>query len=102
MQMLLYVTNGKLDNQSSRFEVQLLPRKPKFWQVKKKPPQTASTVSRCAVMTSSMWHTSLSFIYYSVFFKMCKAHGIGYDVQQKEGTIFTIFEEQKRHRFGML
>ncbi|KAL8197400.1 UNVERIFIED_CONTAM: hypothetical protein K2H54_023275 [Gekko kuhli] len=53
-------------------------------------------------MSSSVMHTSLSFIYYSVFLQMCKAHGIGYDIQQKEGTIFMIFEDQKRHRFGML
>ncbi|XP_015270082.1 PREDICTED: IQ domain-containing protein H [Gekko japonicus] len=101
-QVLLYVTNGKLDGWSSRFEVQLVPRKLKFWQVPKEQPQTASVVSRSVVMSSSVMHTSLSFIYYSVFLQMCKAHGIGYDVQQKEGTVFMIFEDQKRHRFGML
>nr|XP_056721734.1 IQ domain-containing protein H [Euleptes europaea] len=101
-QVLLYVTNGKLDCRSSHFEVQLVPKKPKFWQIQKEQPQTASTVTRSVVMSSSMMHTNLSFIYYSVFLQMCKAHGIGYDIQQKEGTIFTIFEEQKRQRFGML
>ncbi|XP_054858749.1 IQ domain-containing protein H [Eublepharis macularius] len=101
-QVLLYVTNGRLDSQSSRFEVQLVPKKPKFWQVQKEQPETVSIVSRCVVMSNSMMHTNLSIIYYNVFLQMCKAHGIGYDVQQREGTIFTIFEEQKRHRFGML
>ncbi|XP_060116222.1 IQ domain-containing protein H [Heteronotia binoei] len=101
-QVLLYVTNGKLDSRSSRFEIQLAPRKVKFWQVQKEEPQTASVASRYVVMSSSMRHTSLSFIYYSVFLQMCKAHGIGYDIQEQQGTIFTIFEDRNRHRFGML
>ncbi|XP_077173512.1 IQ domain-containing protein H isoform X2 [Paroedura picta] len=101
-QVLLYVTNGKLDSRSRRFEVQLAPKKLKFWQVRKEQPQAASQVTRCVVMSSSMTHHNLSLIYYSVFLQMCKAQGIGFDVQQKEGTIFMLFEDQKRHRFGML
>ncbi|XP_066491304.1 IQ domain-containing protein H isoform X2 [Tiliqua scincoides] len=64
--------------------------------------QQAPIVSRYAVMSSSMRHVNLSFIYYNVFLQMCKAHGIGYDVQEKEGSIFTLFEDQKRHIFGMV
>ncbi|KAJ6662932.1 hypothetical protein lerEdw1_011136 [Lerista edwardsae] len=142
-QVMLYVTNGTLDCRLSRFEVQLIPKKPKG-RLKEQPPQTASDallkiikwkapscdsrcqqmntvfarwccvgsgclphfgapiVSRYVVMSSSMRHINLTFIYYSVFLQMCKAHGIGYDVQQKEGTIFALFEDQKRHIFGML
>lgn len=46
------------------------------------------TVSRYVVMTSSMMHASLSFIYYNVFLQMCKAHGIGYDIQV--GRLFAL------------
>ncbi|XP_062998735.1 IQ domain-containing protein H [Elgaria multicarinata webbii] len=101
-QVLLYVTNGTLDCRLSRFEVQLIPKKPKGRHPQKEQPQAASIVSRSVVMSSSIMHANLSLIYYNVFLQMCKAHGIGYDVQLKEGTIFLMFEEQKRHKFGML
>uniref|UniRef100_A0A8D2LQQ4 IQ motif containing H n=1 Tax=Varanus komodoensis TaxID=61221 RepID=A0A8D2LQQ4_VARKO len=84
-QVLLYVTNGVLDCRLSRFEVQLTPKK-----------------RRSVVMSSSVMHGNLSLICYNVFLRMCKAHGIGYDVQQKEGTVFLMLEDQKRHTFGML
>ncbi|XP_053129191.1 IQ domain-containing protein H isoform X2 [Hemicordylus capensis] len=100
--ILLYVTNGTLDCSLSRFSVQIIPKKPKGHHPPEEEPQTPPTVSRYVVMSSSMRHINLSIIYYNVFLQMCKAHGIGYDVQQKEGTLFTLFEDQKRHIFGML
>uniref|UniRef100_A0A8D2LT79 IQ motif containing H n=1 Tax=Varanus komodoensis TaxID=61221 RepID=A0A8D2LT79_VARKO len=68
-QVLLYVTNGVLDCRLSRFEVQLTPKK-----------------RRSVVMSSSVMHGNLSLICYNVFLRMCKAHGIGYDVQNNWRT----------------
>ncbi|XP_026528836.1 IQ domain-containing protein H-like [Notechis scutatus] len=94
-QIALYVTEGTFDCVSSRFQVQLAP--------KKAPVQKeASLVSRYILMSSSIKNGNLSFIYYNVFLQMCKAHGIGYDVRLKEGTIFILFEDQKRNTFGMI
>nr|XP_020665679.1 IQ domain-containing protein H isoform X1 [Pogona vitticeps] len=101
-QVLLYVTNGTLDCRLSCFQVQLIPRKPKASRPQKEQLQAGPLVKRHVVMSSSIMHANLSLIYYNVFLQMCKAHGIGYDVQVKEGTIFTLFEDQKRYRFGML
>ncbi|XP_062819158.1 IQ domain-containing protein H isoform X2 [Anolis carolinensis] len=101
-QLLLYVTNGKLDCSLSRFQVQLVPKKPKSRHVQRQPPEAGPIVSRYAVMSTSIRHANLSIIYYSVFLQMCKAHGIGYDLELREGSIFIPFEDQKRHRFGMI
>ncbi|XP_061451894.1 IQ domain-containing protein H isoform X3 [Rhineura floridana] len=101
-QVLLYVTNGTLDCRLSRFEVQLIPSKPVGRHSQKEEPQTPSVVNRYVVMSNSIMHGNFSLIYYNVFLQMCKAHGIGYDVQQREGTVFTLFEDQKRLKFGML
>lgn len=41
--------------------------------------------ARYAVMSSQLYHTNMSIIHYPVFFKMCKAHHIGYDAKVREG-----------------
>uniref|UniRef100_A0A8C6XQV3 IQ motif containing H n=1 Tax=Naja naja TaxID=35670 RepID=A0A8C6XQV3_NAJNA len=98
-QIALYVTEGTFDCASSRFQVQLPPKKAP---VQKEQARSTSLVSRYVLMSSSIKNGNLSFIYYNVFLQMCKAHGIGYDVRLKEGTIFILFEDQKRNTFGMI
>ena len=43
---------------------------------------------RYAVLVNRLLHTNLSIFYHSVFFSMCKAHGIGYDT--KVNTMLTL------------
>nr|XP_034987605.1 IQ domain-containing protein H [Zootoca vivipara] len=100
-QVLLYVTNGTLDCELSRFECQVIPSKPKSRRPPKEPPKPA-VVSRYVAMSNSIRHANFSLIYYNVFLHMCKAHGVGYDVQQKEGTVFTLYEDHKRLKFGII
>ncbi|XP_060611357.2 IQ domain-containing protein H [Anolis sagrei] len=101
-QLLRYVTNGTLDCNLSRFQVRLVPKKPKSRHVQREPPEAGPIVSRYAVMSTSIRNANLSIIYYSVFLRMCKAHGIGYELELREGSIFIPFEDRKRHRFGMI
>ncbi|XP_074862579.1 IQ domain-containing protein H isoform X4 [Carettochelys insculpta] len=102
-QLMLYVTNGNLDCCSSRFEVPLTWKKMKSLSVQSEEAETPSTVStRYAVMSSQLRHSNLSVIYYSVLLQICKAHGIGFDVQEKKGTIFILYEDRKRYRLGMI
>uniref|UniRef100_A0A8B9TNY8 IQ motif containing H n=1 Tax=Anas platyrhynchos TaxID=8839 RepID=A0A8B9TNY8_ANAPL len=102
-QLMLYVTDGNLDCRSSLFEVPLGSKKMKSQctqHKETKPPSPGS--NRCAVASSQLRHSGLSLIYYNVLLQMCKAHGVGFDLQEKQGTIFILYDDQKRHRLGMI
>ncbi|XP_072470843.1 IQ domain-containing protein H isoform X2 [Notamacropus eugenii] len=100
-QLVLYVTRGNLDFTSSVLEVAPSVKKldKSLQQIKIEP---LGPSIRYAVMSTSLIHSNLSLVFHSVFLQMCKAHGIGYNVQEKEGTIFLLFETQKRYKLGIL
>ncbi|XP_042659778.1 IQ domain-containing protein H [Tyto alba] len=102
-QLMLYVTDGNLDCHSSRFEVSLGSQKMKSQHIQHRETKTPSpTSNRCAVASSQLRHSSLSVICYNVFLQMCKARGVGFDLQEKQGTVFLLYEDQKRYRLGMI
>ncbi|XP_074956875.1 IQ domain-containing protein H [Phalacrocorax aristotelis] len=102
-QLMLYVTDGNLDCRSSRFEVSLGSKKMKSQRIQREEASAPSPVrSRCAVASAQLRHSSLSVIYYRVLLQMCKAHGVGFDLQEKQGTVFILYEDQKRCRLGMI
>ncbi|XP_010168942.1 IQ domain-containing protein H-like, partial [Antrostomus carolinensis] len=102
-QLMLYVTDGNLDCHSGRFEVALRSKPMKSQPVQREEAKTLSPISnRCAVASCQLRHSSLSVISYSVLLQMCKAHGVGFDLQEKQGTVFILYEDQKRSRLGML
>ncbi|KAM6246322.1 IQ domain-containing protein H isoform 5-T5 [Spheniscus humboldti] len=102
-QLMLYMTDGNLDCRSSRFEVSLGSNKMKSQRIQHEERKTPSPVSnRCAVASSQLRHSSLSVIYYNVLLQMCKARGVGFDLQEKQGTVFILYEDQQRYRLGMI
>ncbi|XP_009703117.1 PREDICTED: IQ domain-containing protein H [Cariama cristata] len=102
-QLMLYVTDGNLDCHSSRFEVSLGSKTMKSQHIQHEETKTPPPISkRCAVASTQLRHSSLSVIYYNVLLQMCKAHGVGFDLQEKQGTVFILYEDQKRCRLGMI
>ncbi|XP_031811189.1 IQ domain-containing protein H isoform X1 [Sarcophilus harrisii] len=100
-QLVLYVTRGNLDFRSSVLEVTPSVNKleSSLSQMEIEPIDKSI---RYALTTNNLFHTNLSLIFHSVFLRMCKAHGIGFNVEEKQGTIFILFETQKRYRLGVL
>ncbi|NWS61250.1 IQCH protein, partial [Chunga burmeisteri] len=102
-QLMLYVTDGNLDCHSSRFEVSLGSKTMKSQHIQHEETKTPPPISkRCTVASTQLRHSSLSVIYYNVLLQMCKAHGVGFDLQEKQGTVFILYEDQKRCRLGMI
>ncbi|NWV15086.1 IQCH protein, partial [Ptilonorhynchus violaceus] len=112
-QLLLYMTDGNLDCGSSRLEGPLGSKQSKSQRIQHegtKPVsrmlccflQPAPISPRCAVASTQLRHSSLSGISYNLLLHTCKARGVGFDLQEKQGTVFVLYEDQERHRLGMI
>uniref|UniRef100_A0A673YAZ7 IQ motif containing H n=1 Tax=Salmo trutta TaxID=8032 RepID=A0A673YAZ7_SALTR len=106
-QLMLMVTGGSLDCRTSRLEVALA--KPFLLQKGSKDTAVGfplvshfSVASHYAVLGSRLLHTNLSMVHYSVFFQMCKAQGIGFDIKEKQGTVFVLHDSCERYSLGMV
>ncbi|NXS52877.1 IQCH protein, partial [Brachypteracias leptosomus] len=102
-QLMLYVTGGSLDCLSSHFEVSLGSKDLKSQRIPHEETEPSPPRSRrCAVVSSQLRHSSLSGISYSVLLQRCKARGVGFDLQEKQGTVFILYEDEKCCRLGMI
>ncbi|KAK7010096.1 IQ domain-containing protein H [Biomphalaria glabrata] len=102
--LMEYVTYGHFEPKTHMFEVKLSLQENKVSKrrLTAQEEEQAQNTIRYAVMSTRLLHTNLSVIHYSVFFQMCRAHGIGYDIKDKTGTIFTLIDSFNRERLGML
>ncbi|NXF27182.1 IQCH protein, partial [Rhodinocichla rosea] len=102
-QLVVYLTDGNVDCGSSILQAPLGAKESQSQRLQHegtKPPAPSSPW--CAVASSQLRHSSLSGISYNLLLHTCKAHGIGFDLQEKQGTVFVLYEDQKRHSLGMI
>ncbi|XP_072134140.1 IQ motif-containing protein H isoform X7 [Mobula birostris] len=107
-QLMLFISNGKLTCASNSFEV---PPRPKEKKGRLHRQEVAKEVEmqtqlpfmkRYGVLSTQLKHANLSMVHYSVLFKIFKAHGIGFDIKERQGTVFILHEGNKRDRLGMV
>nr|AAI61661.1 Si:dkey-246a16.2 protein [Danio rerio] len=106
-QLMLMMTRGTLDCRTSKLEVppsvrEISVKKSSVHHTRRQPKSETSVTSRFAVMCTRLLHTNLPLVYYSTFFLMCKAQGIGYDVKARQGTVFALHDSRYRRSLGML
>ncbi|XP_070208772.1 IQ domain-containing protein H-like isoform X2 [Littorina saxatilis] len=102
-QLTRYVTQGQFNAKEHTFTVtppktQKKQRRRRLAGVEEEEP----SAGRYCVMSTRLLHTNLAVVHYSVFFQMCRAHGIGYDIKEKQGTVFTLIDSFNRERLGMI
>ncbi|XP_053479030.1 IQ motif-containing protein H-like isoform X2 [Ictalurus furcatus] len=103
-QIMLHMTGGTLNCHAGRLEVPSPVRNNKPTARQRAPTANAPApgTRRFAVMSSRLFHTNLSMVHYSVFFQMCKAHGIGFDIKEMEGSVFALHDSAERSSLGMV
>nr|CAB3256677.1 IQ domain-containing protein H-like [Phallusia mammillata] len=101
-QLMLFVTGGELDAARCRFTVPPPPKEKKGRFRKKEEKEVNVNLNRYCVLSTNLLHSNMAVVHYSVFFQMCRAHGIGFDIKERQGTVFTLVDSSKREEFGML
>ena len=100
--ILQFTTGGKFDQDSGVYRIPEFKVLPEPLSRHKSPKARAPPNRRYAVLAPRLLHSNLSLVHYSVFFQMCRAHLIGYDLREREGTVFTLLDSYKRDLIGMI
>ena len=99
--ILQYVTGGHFESASGLFKIPEYKVMPEMSSRFQSPKVRQPPNHRFAILSPRLFHTNLSLVHYSVFFQMCRAHHIGYDIREREGSVFTLIDSYKRDIIGM-
>ncbi|KAL5249318.1 hypothetical protein ACHWQZ_G018246 [Mnemiopsis leidyi] len=99
--VLQYVSGGHFETRTGLFKIPEYKVMPELASRFKSPKERQPPNHRFSILAPRLFHTNLSLVHYSVFFQMCRAHHIGYDIREREGSIFTLIDSYKRDLIGM-
>ncbi|CAF0827492.1 unnamed protein product [Adineta ricciae] len=101
--MTRFITTGHFDPQTHSFTVKVKQVKQRMrnWQTDA-PEQHIVEKNRFAVWTSRLYHSNLPVLQLSVFFQICRAHGVGFDIRERQGSIFALLESERHENLGMV
>ncbi|UJR28036.1 hypothetical protein I4U23_009293 [Adineta vaga] len=101
--MMHFLTQGHFDSQTHSYTVKVKQVKQRMrnWQTDA-PEQQIVEKNRFAVWTSRLYHSNLPVLQLSVFFQMCRAHGVGFDIRERQGSIFALLESDRHENLGMV
>ncbi|CAF2085568.1 unnamed protein product [Rotaria magnacalcarata] len=101
--VMQYITTGKFNPQMHSFTVKMkqLKQRLRNWQ-NGAPEYTIVEKNRYGILSSKLYHRNLSNLHYSIFFQICRTHGVGFDIREKQGTIFTLYECDHHEHIGMI
>ncbi|CAH8592746.1 unnamed protein product [Schistosoma mattheei] len=57
---------------------------------------------RYAIVSTRLHHSNLTMIQYSVFFKICRANYIGYNLKDRQGILFSPMDSYRRDRLALV
>lgn len=57
---------------------------------------------RYGVASTRLQHANLRVVHYGVFFQVCRANGVGFDVAEREGSIFMLLDGVRREHLALL
>ena len=57
---------------------------------------------RYCVASTRLQHSNLRVVHYGVFFQLCRANGVGFDVAEREGSLFMLLDGVRREHLALL
>ncbi|CAF0922786.1 unnamed protein product [Adineta steineri] len=101
--VMKYITTGQFNSVTHSFIVKTKQPKQRLRNWQNGAPEYIISEKNCyAIWSSRLYHTNLSNIHYSIFFEICRSHGIGFDIRERQGSIFTLLESNHHEHIGMI
>eukprot|EP01135_Chromosphaera_perkinsii_P006589 Nk52_evm14s553 gene=Nk52_evmTU14s553 len=98
LNLLSFITNGSYDTASGYF----LANRKFNKSGKADDPSESDNLIRYAVFSSRLLHSNLKIMHYSVFFNMCRAANIVFDIKGGNGTLVTLLDSFTQGMLGMV
>uniref|UniRef100_A0A095BXU2 IQ domain-containing protein H n=1 Tax=Schistosoma haematobium TaxID=6185 RepID=A0A095BXU2_SCHHA len=110
-QLVLFATNTTFKINQSTGEHEIIAKPPTILLEKMIAKSQETVISneiqenkfkRYAIVSTRLHHSNLTMIQYSVFFKICRANYIGYNLKDRQGILFSPMDSYRRDRLALV